>query len=131
MLTVVIVDDSDVVRGRVRELVSQVENVDVVGEACDGLEALQVVADLQPDVIILDIRMPRCNGIQTLETIKRGNGRTPVVIVLTAFATRQHRHRCLRSGAAHFFDKNDEFERVAEVLERLDAEGGSGPSAIP
>lgn len=127
MLKVVIADNSHLMRVRLRELASQVPNVEVVGEACDGLEALEIVETLRPDVVILDIRMPRANGIQTLKAIKSGGDVDPVVIMLTAFPTRQHRDRCLRAGAAHFFDKTTEFQRVTEVLAAQGA-GGASPS---
>jgi len=124
MLRVVIADDSDAVRVRVRELVSEVENVAIVGEASDGSEALELVESLRPDVLILDIRMPNTNGIQTLETLRRSEA-TAATMVLTSFPNRQYRDRCLQAGAAYFFDKATEFERVAEVLEQLTSDGAT------
>lgn len=125
MLTIVIADDSLAVRARVRELVSEIADVTVVGEADDGIEALQIIERLKPDVAILDIRMPRSNGIQTLEAM-REKGMNTATIVLTAFPNRQYRDRCLKAGAAHFFDKANEFEQVAEVLQQMAS--GTGPS---
>jgi len=122
MLKIVIADDSDAVRIRVRELISEVENVTIVGEASNGDEALELFKSLRPDVLILDIRMPETNGIQTLEALKR-NGAEAAVIVLTSFPNRHYRERCLQAGAAYFFDKATEFEQVAEVLRQLTSDG--------
>lgn len=127
MLKVVIADDSDAVRVRVRELVSEVEHVAVVGEAGDGDEALKLVERLRPDVLILDIRMPNTNGIETLEALRR-NGTAAATIVLTSFPNRQYRDRCLQAGAAYFFDKATEFEQIAEVLEELMNNGAAAHS---
>lgn len=130
MLKVVIVDDSDAVRVRVRELISEVEHVAVVGEADDGDEALDLVDSLRPDVLILDIRMPNTNGIQTLEALRRKEV-VVVIIVLTSFPNRQYRGRCLQAGATHFFDKATEFEQVAEVLKKLTRNGAGAYSSPP
>ena len=125
MLKVFIADDSDAVRERLHELVSDVEDVTVIGEASDGGQALEGIEDFRPDVVILDIRMPQTNGFDVLERLQ-GRG-SPTVIVLTAFAYRQYREKCLETGASYFFDKATEFERIADVLEELrsQAEGGT------
>jgi DNA-binding NarL/FixJ family response regulator len=74
--------------------------------------------------------MPRSNGIQTLEALER-QGAKAAVIVLTAFPNRQYRERCLQAGAAYFFDKATEFERVAEVLRQLESDRGGGTLFCP
>lgn len=129
MLKVVIADDSDAVRVRVRELISEVEHVAVVGEAGDGDEALELVKSLRPDVLILDIRMPNTNGIQTLETLRRDDV-AATTIVLTSFPNRQYRDRCVEAGAAYFFDKATEFDRIAEVLTDLTKNGAATYSSL-
>lgn len=126
MLKVLIADDSDLVRGRLRELVSEVDGTEVVGEASNGGETLEALGQWEPDVLILDIRMPGGNGIDVLEALKDGES-SPVVIMLTAYAYPQYRERCLEAGAAYFFDKATEFEQIADILERLVGEG-SGTS---
>jgi len=115
MLRVFIADDSEAVRERLRELVSEVDSVKVVGEAGDGAEALEGIVDCQPHVVILDIRMPQFNGFDVLDLLA-GEESRPVIIVLTAFAYRQYRERCLEAGATYFFDKATEFEQIAGVL---------------
>jgi DNA-binding NarL/FixJ family response regulator len=122
MLKVVIADDSALVRERLVVMVSDLEGVEVVGQATDAPEAMEIIQRLKPDVVILDIRMPGGNGFQVLETIKETGG-APVVIMLTAFPYPQYRDKCLAAGADYFLDKATEFVRVIPVIEQL-----AGPS---
>jgi DNA-binding NarL/FixJ family response regulator len=120
MLKVVIADDSALVRERLAVLVSDLENVELVGQASNAPEAIEIIQRLRPDVVILDIRMPGGNGIQVLEVIK-ANEVVPLIIMLTAFPYPQYRKKCLEAGAEYFFDKATEFERVAQVVKQLAA----------
>lgn len=122
MLKVVIADDSALVRERLAALVSDIEGVEMVGQASNASDAIDISQRLKPDVVILDIRMPGGNGIQVLEAIKASEA-GPVVIMLTAFPYPQYRDKCLKAGADYFFDKASEFDRVAQVIEQL-----AGPS---
>ena len=123
-LNVVIADDSPLVRERLAVLLSELDGIDLVGQAGTGDETLQAVERLKPDVLILDLHMPGNNGMEVLEAIKRG-GAGPVVIVLTAFPYPRYRERCLKAGAEYFFDKASEFEEVSEALQQLrDTRGG-------
>ncbi len=118
LLKVFIADDSAPVRERLAALISDLETVQLVGQAENGHDAMEAVRKLRPDVVILDIRMPEGNGFQVLEEIKK-NVATTVVIMLTAFPYPQYRRKCLEAGAECFFDKTTEFDRVAEALEHL------------
>ncbi len=120
MLKVVIADDSALVRERLAAMVSDLESVEMVGQAGNAPEALDIVERLKPDVVILDIRMPEGNGIQVLEVIK-ADEESPVVIMLTAFPYPQYRQKCLEAGADYFFDKATEFDFVPAVLKQLQA----------
>ena len=118
LLKVFIADDSAPVRERLAALISELETVQLVGQAENGHDAMEAVRKLRPDVVILDIRMPEGNGFQVLEEIKKTVA-TTVVIMLTAFPYPQYRRKCLEAGAECFFDKTTEFDRVAEALEHL------------
>ena len=118
LLKVFIADDSAPVRERLAALISELETVQLVGQAENGHDAMEAVRKLRPDVVILDIRMPGGNGFQVLEEIKKTVA-TTVVIMLTAFPYPQYRRKCLEAGAECFFDKTTEFDRVAEALEHL------------
>ncbi|MGD8969396.1 MAG: response regulator transcription factor, partial [Anaerolineae bacterium] len=90
MLKIFIADDSDLVRERLRELISEVPGTEIVGEGASGAEALAALKRLSPNVLILDIRMPGGNGIDALEAAKEQRP-APLVIMLTAYAHPQYR----------------------------------------
>lgn len=117
MMNVFIADDSSLVRERLAELLAELPEVSLVGQAGDVSEAVAGIQQLRPDAVILDIRMPGGSGIEVLETIKT-NGAGPLVIMLTAYALSQYRERCLAAGADYFFDKGAEFDKIVEVLRR-------------
>ncbi|MGD2146346.1 MAG: response regulator transcription factor [Anaerolineae bacterium] len=125
MLRILIADDSELVRDRVKELISGVDGTEVVGEAATGEETLVALEKLMPDVLILDIRMPGGNGIEALKAAKELDP-APTVIMLTAYAYPQYLEKCAAAGAEYFFDKATEFERVADALAELRQQGSEG-----
>ena len=114
-MKVFIADDSAVVRERLIDMLSELPDVEIVGQAEDGLQATNLIEKLTPDVAILDIRMPRGNGIEALQNIKKNNPAL-IVIMLTNYPYPQYRKKCMKAGADYFFDKSTEFEKVTEVL---------------
>jgi DNA-binding NarL/FixJ family response regulator len=118
MLKVFITDDSVLVRERLVGLISELEAVELVGQAENALEAIEAIQRLRPDVVILDIRLPGGNGIEVLKAIKQ-NVPAPMVIMLTAFPYRQFYEKCREAGAEYFFDKASEFHHIVEVLKQL------------
>lgn len=114
-LRVVIADDSAAIRHSLSALIARLENVEIVGMAQTGLEALQLVRKLKPDVLTLDMRMPEMSGIKVLEAIKR-DGLEVMVIVLTGLEEAEYRRKCMELGAKHFFNKATEFELLIELL---------------
>lgn len=117
-LRVLIADDSPALRGLLRDVVSEVDGVEVVAEAQDGVEAVAASLLLCVQVLVLDLSMPRKGGIQALQEIRRREG-GPRVIVLTNHAGEMYREACLTAGADHFFDKSTEIDRVLDVLRDL------------
>lgn len=115
---VLVADDSAIIRARLRTLVSELEGIDLVGEATDGPEAERLLRETRADVAILDIRMPNGSGID-LVRIAKDLEHVPVVIILTNYASPQYRSACLQVGADFFFDKSTEFMAVADVLQSL------------
>jgi DNA-binding NarL/FixJ family response regulator len=123
---VFIVDDSPVVRDRLLALISELPNVEVVGQADVAFEAINSIRRLRPSVVVLDISMPGGSGMYVLETVKKDQP-VPVVIMLTNFAHEQYRQKCLQLGADYFFDKSTEFDRVTQVLREMPPpRGGNG-----
>jgi DNA-binding NarL/FixJ family response regulator len=116
---VFLIDDSAIVRERLEAILSELQGVEIVGRAEDAFSAIECVRILKPDVVILDIQMPgEASGIYALEKI-RGEKPAPIIIMLTNYSYPQYRKKCTDAGAAFFFDKSNEFERVPELLKAL------------
>jgi DNA-binding NarL/FixJ family response regulator len=117
-MRVLIADDSPVVRERLRTMLSEIDGIQIAGEAQDVIEAEDRVERLKPDVLILDIRLPGGNGIEVLKRIKEKKSAC-AVIMLTNYPYPQYRQASMAAGADFFFDKSTEFERVTDVLREL------------
>ncbi len=118
MLKVFIADDSQLVRDRLKELLAEKGSMDVIGESGDAEEAIQAIRRLNPDVVILDIRMPGGGGLPVLTDIKSRKP-SPVVIVLTSYPYPQYRQTYLAAGADYFFDKIKDIQQMTDVLVEL------------
>lgn len=114
-LRVLIADDSAAMRVSLSFLISELAYGEVIGFAWDGLEAVKLIRELKPDLVTLDIRMPGMNGLEVLQSIRKGKSR-PIVIVVSGLAEVEYRKRCLELGANHFFCKGDEVEGLVKVL---------------
>src|ERR1051325_12249534 len=99
---VLIVDDSATLREGLTNLCSLVSELEVVGTAGDGVEALEAIRTLKPDVVSLDIRMPRMSGIEVLRMIRRDH-LTCTPIVLCGMADEIFRRKCIALGARYVF----------------------------
>jgi DNA-binding NarL/FixJ family response regulator len=115
---VLIVEDALIFRERLVALIADLSNVAIVGLAGDGFQAQALFREHRPDAIVLDIQLPGIGGMDLLVQFKREYPAC-VVIVLTTYAFKEFRERCMALGADHFFDKSEEFERVIEVLGTL------------
>lgn len=118
MIRVVLVDDQTLVRQGVRGLLELVPDMEVVGEASDGEEALERVSELKPDVLLLDIRMPRLNGIGVLEAL-RGANALPPTLVLTTFEDGDAAIAAIRAGAKGLMLKDVSLEDLTEAIRTL------------
>jgi YesN/AraC family two-component response regulator len=128
LLRVVIADDTAAIRASLSALISRLNDVEIVGLAETGAEALDLARRLKPDAMTLDIRMPEMNGMQVLEAMRRENLKV-LTIVLTGLEGEEYSEKCLKLGASHFFHKSTEFEQGINVLkeqaERLNSPGDS------
>lgn len=122
MTRVVVVDDQTLVRQGIRTLL-EVAEVDVVGEADDGQAALEVIAETAPDVILLDLRMPRYDGIWTLHRLRERGVEVPV-LVLTTFDDDSLVLDALHAGARGYLLKDVTLEQLTRAVHTL-AEGGT------
>ena len=115
-MKVLIADDSEVVRKRLAEMISEVPGVEISGQAKDGQETIRLIEEIKPDAVVLDVRMPKGSGIDVLKYIRNGVQPKPLVIVLTNYPYPHYRKKCLAMGADYFIEKSVEFEKVVDVL---------------
>ncbi len=98
---VLLADDHAVLRSGLKAMLAQHQDYDVVGEAANGLETLKMAAELQPDLILLDLTMPGLNGLDALPSIKR-NSPASIILILTMHEDPQYFQQAMRNGAAGY-----------------------------
>ncbi len=113
---VLIADDSPVMRGYLRDAFKANPAMEIVGEAEDGEEALEVFQDLKPDVLTLDIQMPKMRG---MEVLRRISGTDCRVILLTAYADEIYRKKCLELNVLGFYDKITQLNDFLELVKSM------------
>jgi DNA-binding NarL/FixJ family response regulator len=124
MLTVVVADDQELVRRGFVSLLATADDLEIVGEAGTGREAVQLVRDLRPDVVLMDIRMPELNGIDAIEQIRADPSAQTRIIVLTTFGLDDYVFGAFRAGADAFLLKDtspDELLRSIHLVSQGDA----------
>jgi DNA-binding NarL/FixJ family response regulator len=117
-INVFIADDSLIVREHLVTMLDELAGIEIVGQAETVAGAIGAIQKLQPDVVILDIRMPGGSGIDVLEHVKQ-NEAGPIVIILTNYPYPGYRQKCLDAGADFFLDKSTEFDQIPELFERF------------
>lgn len=120
MIRVALVDDQMLVRSGIRGLLDLTPDIGVVAEAADGVQAAAVLAKTAADVLLLDVRMPHCGGI---ELLRREQGRLPPTILLTTFDDDDALFDGMRAGARGFLLKDISLERLAEGIRSVAAGG--------
>jgi DNA-binding NarL/FixJ family response regulator len=123
MIRVLVVDDQTLVRQGIRSLLGLTSDIEVVGEADDGMTALAAIGEHAPDVVLLDLRMPRHDGIWTL-TALRDHADPPPVLVLTTFDTDTLVLDAMRAGACGYLLKDVTLEQLTHAIRTL-ADGGT------
>jgi DNA-binding NarL/FixJ family response regulator len=129
MIRVVLVDDQNLVRQGVRGLLELLPDIDVVGEASDGEEALAIVPALGPDVLLLDIRMPRLDGIGVLRALGAA-GALPPTLVLTTFDDGDAAIAAIKAGAKGLMLKDVSLDDLARAIRALAAGGTAFQPAL-
>jgi len=120
MIRVVLVDDQTLMRRGLRGLLDLTEDVRVVGEASDGEEALRAISEAAPDVVLLDVRMPKLSGIEVLKEL-RARGSLPPTLLLTTFDDDAALLEGIRAGARGFLLKDVSLERLTEAIRAVAA----------
>jgi two-component system, LytTR family, response regulator len=119
-LRIAIVDDEDLARAVVREYLAAMPDVDIVAECANGFEAVKAVSELQPDLLLLDVQMPKLNGFEVLELV----GRDVAVVFITAYD--QYAIRAFEVHAVDYLLKPFAAERLAAALDRVRERLGRG-----
>lgn len=119
-IRVLVVDDQPVVRAGFRTILGGQPDIDVVGEAADGLEAVDLARRLRPDVVLMDVRMPRLDGIEATRRLAGPDAEEPArVLMLTTFGLDEYVYEALRAGASGFLLKDatrDELIHAVRVI---------------
>jgi DNA-binding NarL/FixJ family response regulator len=119
-IRIIIADDHIVVREGTRELLQKAEDLEIIGEAGDGEEAVRLVKELEPDVIILDVAMPRLSGIEAARQIKAISPST-AVLILTAYEYDQYIFALLEAGANGYLLKDIPSQKLIEAVRAVHA----------
>lgn len=119
-IRLVIVDDDPLVRAGLGLILGGTPELEVIGEAVDGVDALDRVAELRPDIVLMDIRMPRMDGLTaTAQILAKPDA--PRIIVLTTFDSDDMVLKALQAGASGFLLKDTPPERMIEAITKVDA----------
>ncbi len=131
MTRVLIVDDEPLIRRGLAAVIDAEDDLEVVGEAVDGSEVVPLARRHRPDVVLMDVRMPRIDGIRATELLLAAFDDPPYVIVVTTFENDEYVYDALRAGASGFLLKRAGPEQVVEAI-RIVARGESllFPAAI-
>ena len=121
-IRVFLVEDQTIVREGLKSLLAYAGDLEVAGEAADGEVAIEAVAKASPDVMLLDIRMPKKNGLEVLEALS-SRGRLPPTLILTTFDDDALLFDALKAGARGFLLKDVTFERLTEAIREVAAGG--------
>jgi DNA-binding NarL/FixJ family response regulator len=130
-IRVVLADDEAMVRAGLRLLIEGEDDLEVVGEAVDGVDAVDVVGETRPDVVLMDVRMPRMNGLDAAREVLAGD-QPPRVLVLTTFDEDEVVDEALRRGITGFLLKSSPPDDMLAAVRRAAAgQGVIDPSVVP
>jgi DNA-binding NarL/FixJ family response regulator len=116
MIRVLIVDDQSLVRAGFRMILEAESDIEVVGEAADGADAVTAVGELEPDVVLMDVRMPNVDGLEATRRLLDGKAEGPRVLILTTFDLDEYVYEALRVGASGFLLKDTPPEQLVDAI---------------
>lgn len=118
MIRIIIAEDQRLLRGAMASLLGLEDDIEVVGEAGDGEEALQLIGKLQPDVCLMDIEMPKLSGLDVAERLN-AEGSPCKIVILTTFARPGYFERGVKAGIQGYLLKDEPVEKLAESIRRV------------
>jgi DNA-binding NarL/FixJ family response regulator len=112
---VLLADDNQSFRGTLKAILSLQPDIEIVGEATTGREAIRQVVELRPDVLVLDLRLPDCDGLEVLHQLREAGDQTRVVI-LSLWDNAEYRRTAAKGGAAAYVVKGAAFTQLLPVI---------------
>lgn len=112
---VILADDHPKVRAGIRNLLEKAPDIEIIGEAGDGEEALRLVEDLSPDVLLLDVEMPLMTGVEVARRLKE-EGSSVRILALSAYQDRQYIQGMLANGASGYLTKEEVPEKIVRAV---------------
>jgi DNA-binding NarL/FixJ family response regulator len=117
-ITILIVDNLPHVRQSLRTLLQLTEDLEIAGEAANGLEAVQIAEQVRPDMVIMDLKMPEMDGFEATQQIKERH-LVKGVIALTLYDNQQHREQAARVGVDAFVEKSAAIDTLVEAIRKI------------
>ncbi len=117
-MKILIADDSTLILERLQEILVGIDQVEVVASLNNGIDTLEALRTLTPDLAIVDIRMPGLSGLEVLNAFRKEN-KSVIFIILTLHSQGYFKRLAIQSGSNYFFNKADDFEKIAEVITSL------------
>ncbi len=114
-IRILLADDHTIVRGGIRALIETAHEIEVIAEAADGVEAVLKAQLLNPDVILIDLQMPRKSGIEAIAEIKRGNPQTKI-LVLTSYSDDEKVFAAIKAGALGYLLKESSTQELIQAI---------------
>jgi DNA-binding NarL/FixJ family response regulator len=112
---VVVAEDNEIVRRGIKKLLNKARDIEVIGEAKNGVEAIDLVNALLPDVLLLDVEMPLSNGIQVAEQLVKAERKTHI-LVLSAYDDQEYIQSMLANGVSGYLIKDEAPDRIIEAV---------------
>ncbi len=116
--SVLIVDDAQFTRNMLKNVISKIDNIDVIGEASNGIEAISMYKKLKPDLVTMDLVMPEKGGIEATEEILKINSKA-LIVVVSALGQEALVLEAAKKGAKDFIQKPFKTEQIVEVMDRI------------
>ncbi|OFX59630.1 MAG: hypothetical protein A2066_14085 [Bacteroidetes bacterium GWB2_41_8] len=117
-MKILLADDSVLILERLQQMLAGIDQVEIVASLNNGIDALDSLRTFNPDVAILDIRMPGLSGIEVLNTFKKEN-KSVIFIILTLHSQGYFRQMAINAGSNYFFNKADDFEKISSIVNGL------------